>query len=155
MVSLAAEGLGLAIGSYFSVTVSATCKMYFFINLLQNTENQFQNGCAIGPLAIAPFLGLAIYGFDFAKSIPMLMNLVMKTSFLRCGVVAMVLTIFGFNRKPLDCDDIYCHFAKPNILLDYLDLTRTSVWFEIGIITTIMIFFRLLSYLALRQRFAT
>lgn len=83
------------------------------------------------------------------------MNLLMKMSFVRCGVVAMVLTVFGFNRKPLDCDDIYCHFSKPNVLLDYLDLTRTSVWFELGIITSIMLVFRTLSYLALRSRFST
>ncbi|XP_077297838.1 ATP-binding cassette sub-family G member 1 [Arctopsyche grandis] len=133
VVSLAGEGLGLAIGSHFSVT----------------------NGCAMGPLAIAPFLGLAIYGFDFAKSIPWMMNLLMKVSFVRCGVVALVLTVFGFGRQPLECDDLYCHFAKPNVLLDYLDISRTSVWFEIGSMVTLMLVFRSLCYLALRRRFAT
>jgi short subunit fatty acids transporter len=48
VTSFVAEGLGLAIGATFSVT----------------------NGCAIGPMLMAPFLGLATYGFDFAADIP-------------------------------------------------------------------------------------
>ncbi|XP_059053888.1 ATP-binding cassette sub-family G member 1 [Achroia grisella] len=133
VVSLVAEGMGLAVGSVFNV----------------------RNGCAIGPSSIAPFLGLAIYGFDFAHRIPLMMNILMKTSFIRCGVVAMVLTIFGFNREPLDCKDVYCHFAKPDVLIEYLDLERTSVWLEIITMLGIMFVFRSLCFIGLRWRFAT
>ncbi|XP_013190739.1 ATP-binding cassette sub-family G member 1 [Amyelois transitella] len=133
VVSLVAEGMGLAIGSVFNV----------------------RNGCAIGPSSIAPFLGLAIYGFDFAHRIPLMMNILMKTSFIRCGVVAMVLTIFGFGREPLDCNDVYCHFAKPDVLLKYLDIERTSVWLEIITMLGIMFVFRSLCFIGLRWRFAT
>ncbi|XP_047534711.1 ATP-binding cassette sub-family G member 1 [Vanessa atalanta] len=132
-VSLVSEGLGMAIGSVFSV----------------------RNGCAIGPAAIAPFLGLAIYGFDFAHRIPLLMNIIMKTSFIRCGVVAMVLTVFGFGRKPLECTDVYCHFAKPDVLKQYLDIENSSVWLEILIMVSIMVSVRFLCYMGLRYRFAT
>lgn len=133
IVSFAAEGMGLAIGSIFSVT----------------------NGCAIGPASIAPFLGLGIYGFDFAHQIPLLMNILMKTSFIRCGIVAMVLTIFGFQRQPLDCNEMYCHFAKPEVLIKYLDIEKSSVWFEIVTMIGIMLVFRSISYLGLKWRFAT
>ncbi|XP_045495514.1 ATP-binding cassette sub-family G member 1 [Colias croceus] len=133
IVSLVSEGVGMAIGSVFSV----------------------RNGCAIGPAAIAPFLGLAIYGFDFAHRIPLLMNIIMKTSFIRCGVVAMVLTIFGFGRQPLECSDVYCHFAKPDVLLKYLDIENNSVWFEILIMVIIMLSVRFLCFMGLRWRFAT
>ncbi|KAM3966141.1 ATP-binding cassette sub-family G member 1 [Aphomia sociella] len=133
VVSLVAEGMGLAVGSIFNV----------------------RNGCAIGPSSIAPFLGLAIYGFDFADRIPLMMNILMKTSFIRCGVVAMVLTIFGFNREPLECKEVYCHFAKPEVLIKYLDIERTSVWLEIITMLGIMFVFRSLCYIGLRWRFAT
>ncbi|KAJ8713344.1 hypothetical protein PYW07_013714 [Mythimna separata] len=133
VVSLAAEGMGLAIGSVFNVT----------------------NGCAIGPSAIAPFLGIAIYGFDFAHEIPLMMNILMKTSFIRCGIVAMVLTIFGFDRQPLQCDDMYCHFAKPEVLIKYLDIEHSSVWLEIATMLGIMFVFRSMSYIGLRVRFST
>ncbi|GBP74157.1 ATP-binding cassette sub-family G member 1 [Eumeta japonica] len=122
---------------------------------IEDDAPETQNGCAIGPMSIAPFLGLAIYGFDFAHSIPLLMNVIMKTSFIRCGVVAMVLTMFGLGRKPLDCDDVYCHFAKPDVLLKYLDIDRSSVWLEIVTMLSIMLVFRSLCYIGLRWRFAT
>ncbi|XP_037302867.1 ATP-binding cassette sub-family G member 1 isoform X2 [Manduca sexta] len=133
IVSLASEGMGLAIGSMFNVT----------------------NGCAIGPAAIAPFLGLGVYGFDFAHEISFLMNMVMKTSFIRCGIVAMVLTMFGFNRQPLECREMYCHFSKPDVLLKYLDVDTSSVWIEIVSILGLLFVFRSLCYIGLRWRFAT
>lgn len=124
------------------------CQTKDFLYLLQN-------GCAIGPSSIAPFLGLAIYGFDFAHRIPLMMNILMKTSFIRCGVVAMVLTIFGFNREPLHCNDVYCHFSKPDVLFKYLDIDRTSVWLEIITMIGIMLVFRSLCFIGLKWRFAT
>lgn len=133
VLSMVSEGFGLAIGSVFSIT----------------------NGCAIGPAVIAPFLGLAIYGFDFAHRIPLLMNIIMKTSFIRCGVVAMVLTVFGFGRKPLECTDVYCHFSKPDVLLQYLDIDKSSVWLEILIMISIMVTVRFICYMGLKYRFAT
>lgn len=115
----------------------------------------FQNGSAVGPITIAPFLGLAIYGFDFAHRIPLMMNILMHTSFLRCGIVAMVLTIFGFGRTSLDCNDVYCHFAKPDVLFKFLDIDKSSVWFEIAIMVVLMLVFRSLCYIGLRWRFST
>ncbi|PNF37623.1 ATP-binding cassette sub-family G member 1 [Cryptotermes secundus] len=132
-VCLVAEGLGLAIGSVFNVT----------------------NGCVVGPLVVAPFLGLAVYGFDFAEKISWTMNTLMKTSFMRCGVVALVLTTFGFDRPDLDCDDIYCHFKEPKVVLRMLDIDRSSFWAEIFILFGIMILFRSLCYIGLRMRVAT
>lgn len=104
---------------------------------------------------MAPFLGLAVYGFDFAEKISWTMNTLMKTSFMRCGVVALVLTIFGFDRPDLNCDDIYCHFKEPKVVLRMLDIDRSSVWTEIFILFGIMIVFRSLCYIGLRMRVAT
>ncbi|XP_021933220.1 ATP-binding cassette sub-family G member 1-like isoform X2 [Zootermopsis nevadensis] len=133
IVCLVAEGLGLAIGSVFNVT----------------------NGCAVGPMVVAPFLGLAVYGFDFAEKISWVMNALMKTSFMRCGIVALVLTVFGLDRADLDCNDIYCHFKKPKVVLRMLDIDNSSVWTEIAALLGIMIVFRSLCYFGLRWRVAT
>lgn len=140
------------------LTRQASANLYQYIQqrvILTFLPSFFQNGCAIGPSAIAPFLGLAIYGFDFAHEIPLLMNILMKTSFIRCGIVAMVLTIFGFDRQPLACNDMYCHFAKPDVLLKYLDIENSSVWFEIATMLGIMFVFRSMCFIGLRWRFAT
>lgn len=116
-------------------------------------SNLSQNGCAIGPAFMAPFLGLAIYGFDFAADIPDIMNLFMKISFIRGGVVSLVLTVFGMDRKKLSCSDVYCHFDDPKVLLRYLRIENFSLFRELCILVTIMLVFRAMFYLSLRKRF--
>ncbi|XP_058830828.1 ATP-binding cassette subfamily G member 4 isoform X1 [Topomyia yanbarensis] len=130
-VSLCAEGFGLMIGATFNV----------------------MNGSAIGPLTIAPFLGLAIYGFDFAPQIPALMQWLMRASFIRGGVVSIVLVVFGYNRQRLDCSEMYCHFDDPKVLLHYVRIDNTTLLFELSILIAMTLFYRLLCYLSLRRRF--
>lgn len=112
-----------------------------------------QNGCAVGPMCMAPFLGLAIYGFDFAADIPDLMNAAMKLSFIRGGVVSLILIVFGHNRNQLTCGDVYCHFDDPKVLLRYLRIEKFSLVTEIGFLVAILVLFRTLFYLSLRKRF--
>jgi hypothetical protein len=102
---------------------------------------------------MAPFLGLAIYGFDFAADIPDLMNVAMKLSFIRGGVVSLVLTVFGHDRPQLKCPDVYCHFDDPKVLLRYLRIEEFSVYREISYLIGIMIFFRTVFYFSLRKKF--
>ncbi|XP_065199551.1 ATP-binding cassette subfamily G member 4 [Planococcus citri] len=130
IVSLTAEGMGMFIGSIFSVT----------------------NGSAVAPLTLAPFLGLATYGFDFAKEIPWYISILMKMSFLRSGTVGIVITVFGMGRKKLDCYQLYCHFADPKVLLQYLDIQDTSVWSQVSYLVAILISFRVSMYIALRWK---
>lgn len=104
-------------------------------------------------MCMAPFLGLAIYGFDFAADVPALMNALMKLSFIRGGVVSLVLTVFGHNRHQLSCPDVYCHFDDPKVLLRYLRIENFSLLHEIGFLVAILVLFRTLFYLSLRKRF--
>ena len=113
----------------------------------------FQNGSAIGPLTIAPFLGLAIYGFDFAPQIPLIMQWLMRVSFIRGGIVSVVLVVFGYDRQRLECDEMYCHFDDPKVLLHYVRIDNTTLLFELSILISMTLFYRLLCYLSLRRRF--
>lgn len=133
LISLVAEGMGHSIGAVFNVT----------------------NGSAVGPMLIAPFMGLAVYGFDFAPQIPWYINALMKTSFLRSGVAAFVLTMFGFDRQPLDCNDYYCHFQNPRKVLRFLDVEGQNAWTEIGNLVILMAFYRITFYVGLRWRTTT
>ncbi|KAE8737863.1 ABC-transporter, subfamily G member 16, partial [Frankliniella occidentalis] len=133
LISLVAEGMGHSIGAVFSVT----------------------NGSAVGPMLIAPFMGLAVYGFDFAPQIPWYINALMKTSFLRSGVAAFVLTMFGFGRETLDCNEFYCHFKNPRYVLRFLDVEHQSAWGEIGNLVILGVFYRLTFWVGLRWRTST
>ncbi|XP_032574139.1 ATP-binding cassette sub-family G member 1 isoform X2 [Drosophila sechellia] len=130
MISLVAEGMGLAIGATFSIT----------------------NGSVVGPMLIAPLMGLAVYGFDFAPQISGGMQLLMKFSYVRVGVVSLVLAVFGFQREELDCDAIYCHFSDPRVLLKFLDVEKVSMLHQFGLLAMLMLFFRVMMYISLRKR---
>nr|XP_016931115.1 ATP-binding cassette sub-family G member 1 [Drosophila suzukii] len=130
MISLVAEGMGLAIGATFSIT----------------------NGSVVGPMMIAPLMGLAVYGFDFAPQISGGMQLLMKFSYIRVGVVSLILAVFGFQREELDCDDIYCHFSDPRVLLKFLDVEKVSMLHQFGLLAMLMLFFRVMMYISLRKR---
>ena len=111
-----------------------------------------QNGSAVGPAVVAPFLGLAVYGFDFARDIPWFIYGIMKLSFMRCGVIATALALFGFGRKTFECNAMYCHFKKPDLILHFLNVESVSIWNEIFTLCVLFVFFRLLNYFALRSR---
>lgn len=111
-----------------------------------------QNGSVVGPLLIAPLLGLAIYGFDFANDIPMFMYGIMKGSFVRVGVVSLVLTVFGYDREQLTCPDVYCHFDDPKVLLRFLRIEKVYLWNEIGYLFMYVVIFRTILYLSLKRR---
>ncbi|XP_050543791.1 ATP-binding cassette subfamily G member 4 isoform X2 [Daktulosphaira vitifoliae] len=133
LVGFVSEGMGYLVASIFNVT----------------------NGSAVGPMIIAPFLGLAIYGFDFARQVPWIMDQIMQASFLRCGVIGLVLTVFGMGRKPLNCESEYCHFRNPKTLLYYLNLSRDDPLFEIIKLVIILLVFRVITYFTLRLRVKT
>ncbi|XP_073837498.1 ATP-binding cassette subfamily G member 4 isoform X2 [Musca autumnalis] len=133
LVSLVAEGLGLTIGAALSIT----------------------NGSVFGPMSIAGFMGLAIYGFDFANQIPPIMDWFMKISFMRDGVVALVITIFGYGRDILDCDEVYCHFQHPRVLLKFLNLENVSVLHQIMYLFVLFVVFRISLFISLWRRCKT
>ena len=102
---------------------------------------------------MAPFLGLAVYGFDFAADISLFMYGIMKFSFIRGGIVSLVLTVFGYDRNQLNCRDIYCHFDDPKVLLRYLRIENVSLFTEISVLVALLFVFRALFYLSLRKKF--
>lgn len=103
-------------------------------------------------MLIAPLMGLAVYGFDFAPQVSGGMQLLMKFSYVRVGVVSLVLAVFGFQREELDCDAIYCHFSDPRVLLKFLDVEKVSMFHQFGLLAMLMLFFRVMMYISLRKR---
>lgn len=79
----------------------------------------------------------------------------MKISFMRDGVVALVLTVFGYNREVLDCDDIYCHFSDPRVLLRFLDFEKITLQQQFMYLFMLLVLFRTLLYISLRRRCRT
>lgn len=82
----------------------------------------------------------------------MLMYAFMKLSFIRVGVVSLVLTVFGYERGQLDCTDVYCHFDDPKVLLRFLRIEKVHLWNEVSFLLLYVVLFRMLLYLSLKRR---
>nr|XP_024217074.1 ATP-binding cassette sub-family G member 4 isoform X2 [Halyomorpha halys] len=132
VTSFVALALGLTIGALFNAT----------------------NGSIIGAMILSPILGLACYGFDFMRTVPLFMQIIVRFSFMRSGVYALVLIIYSLNRQPLKCPEeiIHCHFSDPKVALYFLDLQDVDIWKPIGDLMINLFFFWLAFYLALRWR---
>ncbi|XP_014276196.1 ATP-binding cassette subfamily G member 4 isoform X3 [Halyomorpha halys] len=134
-VGLVADALGHTIGSLFSPT----------------------NSCAIGPFTLAPFIGLATYGYDFMKTIHPLMDVLIQLSYVRSGIIGNILVLFGLDRKELYCPDHidYCLYKDPREIFHYLTLDRFSIPLMMLHLCINLCLFRLTFYLALKWRLRT
>lgn len=145
----------IPIAHTFPITENHLCLLrnfvFFFLFILSFSFTT-QNGSVVGPLLIAPLLGLGIYGFDFANDISLIMYAIMKLSFVRVGVVSLVLSVFGYDRAQLECPDVYCHFDDPKVLLRFLRIEKVVLWHEVGYLLFYVILFRMVLYLTLKRR---
>lgn len=76
----------------------------------------------------------------------------MKMSFMRVGVVSLVLTVFGYDRAQMLCDNVYCHFDDPKVLLRFLRIENVYLWNEVGFLVLFAVVFRTIFYLNLKRR---
>ncbi|KAL1505555.1 hypothetical protein ABEB36_005097 [Hypothenemus hampei] len=128
-VGLTSQGLGYLIGSFFNIT----------------------NGSVVGSSALAPLLALACYGMGYKSGIEPFMKVIMCFSYLRFGVVGFSATLFS-KREPLNCNDLYCHYRNPELLLKDMGMQGEDYKMQFYIILGYMLLFRVLAYCGLKYR---
>lgn len=82
----------------------------------------------------------------------MFMYGIMKGSYVRVGVVSLVLAVFGYDREQLECREVYCHFDDPKVLLRFLRIEKVYLWNEVGYLFMYVVIFRTILYLSLKRR---
>ncbi|XP_070503700.1 ATP-binding cassette subfamily G member 4-like isoform X2 [Chironomus tepperi] len=65
---------------------------------------------------LIPFFSMSIMSIFARDTIP-LFRPFFELNFFNMGIKGAVISIFGFNRTRLDCDEIYCHFNDPKKIL--------------------------------------
>ncbi|XP_066257383.1 ATP-binding cassette subfamily G member 4-like isoform X2 [Euwallacea similis] len=128
-IGVTSQGLGYLIGSIFSIT----------------------NGSVVGSSALAPLLALACYGMGYRAAIEPFMKVIISFSYLRFGVVGFSTTLFS-KRDLMDCDDIYCHYRKPELLLKDMGMIGEDPRVQFSIIIAYLLLFRILAYCTLKYR---
>ncbi|XP_066154170.1 ATP-binding cassette sub-family G member 4-like [Euwallacea fornicatus] len=128
-IGVTSQGLGYLIGSIFSIT----------------------NGSVVGSSALAPLLALACYGMGYRAAIEPFMKVIISFSYLRFGVVGFSATLFS-KRDLMDCDEIYCHYRNPELLLKDMGMLGEDPRVQFSIIIAYLLLFRILAYCTLKYR---
>lgn len=114
-----------------------------FKGLITGSMFNVRNGVIFGPFMLMPFVLFS--GFFLRQcDAPYFMRWMFQLSFIKHGLVGLLLTIFGANRPNLMCSILYCHYKSPAQFLrdtgirdeQYTDLL--GILFGIGAIVTLL-----------------
>lgn len=65
---------------------------------------------------------------------------------------AAALTVFGFDRGLLDCQEAYCHFRRPKKFLEEMGLEQGSYWDNVCVLIFGVILSQIALYFTLRYK---
>ena len=80
------------------------------------------------------------------------MRWVSNLSFLKYYFEGTMVSIYGYNRSVLLCNQAYCQFKDPDKFLKELDLDDNVYWMDFWILILYNIVLRLVSYFVLRWK---
>ncbi|KAG5676197.1 hypothetical protein PVAND_006046 [Polypedilum vanderplanki] len=121
---------------FISLLTSLTSESF---GLLVSSRLSIINAMFIGPVLVCPMMLLSVYGIGSGKdTIPPLIQIFMKMSYLRHSLEGIVQSIYGFGRQDMVCpnEEVFCPYKKPAFLLrimgfEDLDL-RISILYLFG-----------------------
>ncbi|KAF4518788.1 hypothetical protein B566_EDAN005409 [Ephemera danica] len=130
LVTYVAQSFGLVIGAIFDVV----------------------NGTFIGPVISVPMMMFAGFGVTL-RDIPTYMIPGTYISYLRFGLEGLVLTIYGYNRERLECDnELYCHYRYPEKLLYEVAMEKSVMYVDVLGLVIILVLLRFVAFFCLRWR---
>ncbi|CAH1715477.1 ATP-binding cassette subfamily G member 4 [Aphis gossypii] len=136
MVSLSSESMAYAISSQFNVT----------------------NSVFFGPCVACPMMLLASFGLGYEENeIPAIIKLGMNFSYLRHGVEALVMSVYGNGRGRLECPKTtdYCDLRDPSALFKTVGMSDVTYWGSMSALCCMFLAFKVASYVMLRWRLST
>ncbi|XP_024944674.1 ATP-binding cassette sub-family G member 4 isoform X2 [Cephus cinctus] len=129
LICFVAQSFGLMIGAVFNVV----------------------NGTFLGPTISVPIMMFAGFGVTL-KDLPSYLKWGTYISYLRYGLEGYVGAIYGYNRTTLPCNQIYCHYKVPSMLLREIAMSGDQFWNDVIALSVILLITRCCAYLLLRWK---
>lgn len=123
-----------------------------------NLYCMLQNSVFFGPCIACPMMLLASFGLGYNENeIPAIIKLGMNFSYLRYGVEALVMSVYGNGRGRLDCPEYedYCDLRDPSALFKTVGMSTTTYWGSLSALCGMFVAFKVASYVMLRRRLST
>lgn len=148
-----AQAMGLVMGVIFTVQVRIH---FIFIKLNGKWDKRLffivlQMGIFSLPALTIPMMIFSGFFLKF-NEIPDYMKWLSYISFFRYGFESLLLALYDYNRKPLDCSIPYCHFKPPTKFLEYMDVEKNNYTKNILALIGFTVFLQLSLYISLKFR---
>lgn len=70
----------------------------------------------------------------------------------RYGFEGTLLSIYGYDRKPLHCSEAYCHYKSPKKFLEEMDIAGAEFWIDFAVLSLFFVALRTIGYFVLRWK---
>ncbi|XP_045495025.1 ATP-binding cassette sub-family G member 1-like [Colias croceus] len=121
------------------------------VGLFNGSLFNIKNAVIFGPFFITPFTIFSGFFLRYSDA-PFIFRWLFHISFLKHGLVGLVISIFGMNRPKLVCTDIYCHYSKPTQFLKDNGMLDEKFSVAIGALGAIGVTVITLTYIVLKIR---
>ncbi|XP_014213278.1 ATP-binding cassette sub-family G member 4 [Copidosoma floridanum] len=132
-----------------------TCLLISFVaqsvGLVVGAAMNVQNGVFLAPVMSVPFLLFSGFFVSF-DAIPVYLRWITYLSYIRYGFEGTALATYSFGRRKLKCFEEYCHFKKPEVTLEELDMENADFTLDVLALLLIFVVLRIAAYLFLRWK---
>ncbi|XP_057704799.1 ATP-binding cassette sub-family G member 4-like isoform X5 [Corythoichthys intestinalis] len=129
-VALVAQSLGLLVGAASPST---------------------QVAAFVGPITAIPIVLFSGFFVTF-KNIPYYLRWISYTCFVRYGFEGVLHSIYGLDRKNLECKEQMCNFEEPQNILQMWDVPEGIIYVDFIILGVFFTIIRVVTYVILRYR---
>ncbi|KAH9627777.1 hypothetical protein HF086_002814 [Spodoptera exigua] len=119
------------------------------LGLLIGAAMKIETGVYLGPVTTIPVVLFSGFFVNF-NAIPNYLQWLTYLSYVRYGFEGAMLSVYGFGREKLHCSEAYCHFRNPNLFLKEMTMDKANFWIDVGALSALFVFIRVISYLVLR-----
>ena len=84
---------------------------------------------------------------------PTVLYYVSFLSYMKYGMEALSVTIYGYHRDLLECPDqlFYCHYRFPSLILTEIGFDQNSYWLNFTLLILQLLFIRFITFFCLRK----
>ncbi|XP_045769049.1 ATP-binding cassette subfamily G member 4-like isoform X1 [Maniola jurtina] len=135
----------------FCCTLMLVSFVALCIGLCNGSMFNVKNGVVFGPFFIMPFTIFSGFFLRYSDA-PSFVRWLFQASFLKHGLVGLVISIFGLDRPRLTCSDLYCHYSRPSQFLKDNDMAGEKFSMAVVALLAIGFVFIACAYIVLKIR---
>lgn len=116
--------------------------------------SSFQSGVFFGPISSIPIILFSGFFVTYTV-IPVYLRWLIHVSYFKYGFEGMMISIYGYGRPKLQCDEIYCHYRSPVKFLESFNMENTNYTLDCVALISFFIGIRVITYFVLKLKLHT